>query len=60
MKKIILILCGNFLWFGSGIKAQPDNSWTLEECITYALEQNIQVRKGSLSNLSLEYQDELE
>ena len=58
MKKIILILCGNFLWFGSVIKAQPDNSWTLEACITYALEQNIQVRKGSLSNQSLEYQAE--
>jgi outer membrane protein len=58
MKKIILVLCGSILWFGFGIKAQQDNNWTLEKCIAYALEQNIQVRKSSLSNQSLEYMAE--
>jgi len=29
--------------------AFQDNTWTLERCIEYALEQNIQVRKGSLN-----------
>jgi outer membrane protein len=55
MKKIFLVLCGSILWFGCGIKAQQDNNWTLEKCIAYALEQNIQVRKSSLSNQSLEF-----
>lgn len=30
--------------------AQEDNVWTLEECINYALEKNIQVRKNELAN----------
>jgi len=56
MKKLILILCLSIIWTGSGIMAQQDNFWTLEECIAYALEQNISVRKSNLSNQSLEYQ----
>jgi outer membrane protein len=48
MKKIklaavmILIISGN-------IYAQQDSLWTLEECIAYSLDQNIQVRKSELS-----------
>lgn len=33
-----------------GVKAQDDNVWTLDECIEYALERNIQVRKSGLAN----------
>jgi len=31
---------------------KQDNAWTLKECIRYALEQNIQVRKSDLTNES--------
>jgi outer membrane protein len=58
MKKSFLILCVSLLLFNSVIRAQQDSTWTLEGCIAYALEQNIQVRKSSLSNQSLEYQAE--
>jgi len=58
MKNTILILCFSILRLGSGIMAQPGKTWTLEECIAYALEQNIQVRKSILSNKSFEYQAE--
>jgi len=55
---MILILCLSILWIGSGLMAQQGKTWMLEECIAYALEQNIQVRKSTLSNQSLEYQAE--
>jgi outer membrane protein len=52
---IILSLC--ILLLNSKVaKAQQDSIWTLEECIAYALEQNITIRKTGLSNQSLEYQ----
>ena len=56
MKKITLLLCLSIALAGSWTMAQQDNLWTLEECIAYALEQNITVRKSNLSNQSLEYQ----
>lgn len=58
MNPKIFLLCLSILWSGSGIKAQQDSIWTLQECIAYALEQNIQVRKSGLSNQSLVYQAE--
>ncbi len=36
-------------------KAQQDSIWTLEKCINYALEKNIQVRKSELSNHLYQY-----
>ena len=50
MKKFILIFCLIIVWSASNAKAQEDNIWTLEECISHAFEQNIQVRKSRLSN----------
>lgn len=38
------------IFSGIGVKAQS-KSWTLEECINYALAQNIQVKKADLSNI---------
>lgn len=38
------------IFSGIGVKAQS-KSWTLEECINYALTQNIQVKKADLSNI---------
>ncbi|MBC8003846.1 MAG: TolC family protein [Verrucomicrobia bacterium] len=38
------------IFSGIGVKAQSKN-WTLEECINYALAQNIQVKKADLSNI---------
>ncbi|MGE5406862.1 MAG: TolC family protein [Methanosarcina sp.] len=35
---------------GRAFMAMQDTAWTLEKCISYALEQNIQVRKSVLSN----------
>jgi len=45
----ILCIC---TWLPVG--GQAGKVWTLEECINYALEQNISVRKTGLSNQSLE------
>ena len=55
MKKGFLIICLNILWFNADIKAQETNPWTLEKCIDYALNQNIQVRKSTLTNQSYQY-----
>lgn len=38
------------IFSGIGVKAQS-KSWTLEECINFALTQNIQVKKADLSNI---------
>jgi len=54
MKKLILIFCLIITWSGSDAKAQQDNIWTLEECISHAFEQNIQVRQSKLSNQRFE------
>ena len=37
------------LTFGISVSAQQDSIWTLEECIQFALDQNIQVRKSENS-----------
>ena len=54
MKKIISILITCFaltaICRGNNLSAPQDTAWTLEKCIQYALEQNIQVRKSILSN----------
>ena len=36
-------------------KAQQDSVWTLEKCIKYALEHNIQIRKSELTNQRYQY-----
>lgn len=43
---------------GKAFPVAQDNPWTLERCIEYALEQNIQVRKGSLNLERLEIYSE--
>lgn len=58
MKVINIIISMVFLGFGTRLAAQESELWTLEECIAYALEQNIQVRKSELSTQSLEYSSE--
>jgi len=50
MRKLILIFAITFMLPALLVKAQQDSVWTLEKCISYALEKNIQVRKGELSN----------
>jgi outer membrane protein len=55
MKTVFLIICLNILWINAEIEAQQTDPWTLEKCIEYALNQNIQVRKGTLSNQSSQY-----
>ncbi|HEX2968104.1 MAG TPA: TolC family protein [Bacteroidales bacterium] len=56
MKKMVftLVISSLLIMFaGEGtLPAQQDTAWTLEKCINYALEQNIQVRKSVLSNES--------
>ncbi|HOW10114.1 MAG TPA: TolC family protein [Bacteroidales bacterium] len=49
MKRGIIIFCVLIL-AAANLAAQQDNTWTLEECISYALEKNIQVRKSELAN----------
>ena len=50
MKKIISILIISLVATLQIVTAQQDSTWTLEKCIRYALQQNIQVRKSELSN----------
>jgi len=50
MRKLILILGVSLIVMSENIFAQQDSVWTLEKCIDYALNRNIQVRKSELSN----------
>ncbi|MDO9339279.1 MAG: TolC family protein [Bacteroidales bacterium] len=50
MRTLILILSFNLFVVSENILAQQDSTWTLEECIEYALNRNIQVRKSELTN----------
>lgn len=55
MKRTVLILILTLLPAPALLKGQEVKPWTLEECIEYALTQNIQVRKSILSNDRLQY-----
>lgn len=51
MKKITLI--GAFLLLGFTIQAQDNKQWTIQECVDYALENNISIKQSELdSNLA--------
>ncbi len=50
MGKLIMILGVFLICSGVIVNGQEDSIWTLEECIEYALDQNIQVRKSELTN----------
>lgn len=52
MRHLLLILCIILINTGANLSAQQDSTWTLEKCINYALDRNIQVRKDELSNQS--------
>lgn len=47
MKKILLFLCAFSLMSFIPVRAQK--AWTLQECITYALENNLQVKRQELN-----------
>lgn len=51
--KTLSIVFLSFCCFISTVKGQEGKVWTLEECINYALEQNITVRKTDLNNQTL-------
>jgi outer membrane protein len=55
MKRGILIFCAALFCFATETQAQQDSVWTLEKCIKYALENNIQIRKSELSNQRYQY-----
>jgi outer membrane protein len=55
MKRGILIICAILICFASEVQAQQDSVWTLEKCIKYALENNIQIRKSELTNQRYQY-----
>lgn len=54
MKKIVFtlikVLVLTAVCQGQNLSAPQDTAWTLQKCISYALEKNIQVRKGILTN----------
>lgn len=50
MRKIVLISCMILAVQAFTANGQQDSTWTLEKCIQYALDRNIQVRKGELNN----------
>ncbi len=55
MKKELLLIFLNILPGVLSVMAQPGRTWTLQECIEYALDENIQVRKSDLNNQSFQY-----
>lgn len=50
MKKTIALLTGIFSIFSVGL-AEAQNSWSLQECINYALENNIRIRQQALNTM---------
>jgi outer membrane protein len=53
MRKLILILNFSVLagLYGSlSLFAQQDSAWTLQKCISYAFDRNIQIRKSEVAN----------
>jgi outer membrane protein len=50
MKRTGISIIFSLLFTTQALRAQETGSWTLEACIEYALNQNIQVRKSMLTN----------
>ncbi len=50
MKNSFLLTFTAIIFSVIPVNAQEDNTWTLEECLNYALGKNIQVRKSELTN----------
>lgn len=48
MKHIFIFLFGGFLVFGNAV-TQAQNTWSLQKCIDYALENNIQIKQQELN-----------
>lgn len=55
MKTAFFLVLINLILSVPQMIAQTGKLWTLQECIEYALNQNIQVRKSDLSNQSFQY-----
>ncbi|MGB8491465.1 MAG: TolC family protein [Bacteroidales bacterium] len=55
MKQLILMFFLVSFCAGTEIRAQADSVWTLQNCITYALNKNIQVKQGQLVNQENSY-----
>lgn len=55
MKTAFLLVFFNLILSVPQMMAQSGKTWTLQECIEYALNQNIQVRKSDLTNQSFQY-----
>ena len=56
LKNIFITLCSLFIIHCSSMKAQKmDSSWSLDKCIKYALEKNIDVQKSGLTSLKNTY-----
>jgi outer membrane protein len=55
MKTAFLLVFVNLIMLVPQMMAQTGKTWTLQECIEYALNQNIQVRKSDLNNQSYQY-----
>src|SRR5690349_4758568 len=49
MKYTVLFLTGFFLFY---YKSSAQQAWTLQQCINYALEHNIQVKQADLNRVS--------
>jgi outer membrane protein len=60
MKRIYLIILSSLLLLPAGMKAQDTpKQWTLRDCLDYALEHNIQVKKSKVARLSGQEDTEL-
>jgi outer membrane protein len=52
MKQLVFLLFVGIIFIGNNMYAQQGKIWTLEDCIGYALQQNIDVQKSALNNQS--------
>lgn len=53
-KKIVIFLCASLLFTGSLMAQEEDRLWTLEECIRYAIEHNIDLKQRAEEQKSRE------
>lgn len=53
MRKLVIILPGIFLIF-LALQVNAQKTWTLEDCINYALENNLQIKQSALTSESYE------
>jgi hypothetical protein len=50
-KHSILIVIISILFIGTNLFATPNSKWTLQACVQYAIDHNIQIKQSELNKL---------